>query len=84
MKDVGIKIDKILDEFAEYRANPKGAERGFGYEAARQALLELIDKEIIGADDSYNELCEYCSNWDDGRNELRDEQRAKLKNLGVE
>lgn len=47
-------------------------------EVARDKFKQAVAKHVIGEDDAYNDMCEACSNWDDGRNDLRAEQRQKL------
>jgi hypothetical protein len=43
--------------------------------------IKALILELIGEDDSYNEMCEECSDWDDGRNELRADLRKKVEEL---
>lgn len=47
------------------------------------ALLDKVDG-IIGEDDHYDDLCDECDNWDQGRNHLRYEQRTALRKLREE
>ena len=40
------------------------------------AKIKALVVDSIGEDDIYNEMCEHCNNWDEGRNDLRGEIRS--------
>ena len=40
------------------------------------AKIKALVVESLGEDDTYNEMCEHCNNWDEGRNDLRGEIRS--------
>lgn len=40
---------------------------------------KTIFLELLGTDDKYNDLCDSCSDWGSGRNDLRAELRTKIE-----
>jgi len=80
MTELDKKIDSIFNSNNHFEIN--------GYRLDKQCvkyeikqLIKDTCEEIIGEYDENDEMCEYCSDWDDGRNSLRDYQRSKFNEL---
>ena len=61
------EAETTISEFIDYIAN--------------HYISKSLVREAIGEDDAYDDLCEQCDNWDEGRNALR---RELLTKLGLE
>ena len=69
-------FEERLDEI--YFKHFSGVRKPMDIVAGKEAIIRAVE-ELIGEDDHYNDMCEQCSNWDEGRNKLRDELKAKLR-----
>lgn len=84
-------VDRLLNQVA-YRGYVagQGKDRGDGeilyiqseivVERAKDQIYSLL-MDVIGEDDKYNDFCDHCSDWDDGRNQLREELRTKIAEI---
>lgn len=52
----------------------------FNTRAALQDITRIVEG-VIGENDGYNDMCEHCNNWDEGRNDLLNEQADRLRKV---
>jgi hypothetical protein len=63
-------LDLVLRQIDKY--SEKSIQR------ARAAIHRYYTSEFnkaLGENEHYDEMCEHCNDWDDGRNELREQAR---------
>ncbi len=70
-------INKAIRDVLEEMSNGDGYLCTLGIHADPViAKIKALVVESLGEDDIYNEMCEHCNNWDEGRNDLRGEIRS--------
>lgn len=70
-------INKAIRDVLEEMSNGDGYLCTLGIHADPViAKIKALVVDSIGEDDIYNEMCEHCNNWDEGRNDLRGEIRS--------
>lgn len=69
----------LLETLASDESNPeKMIDKSL--ETALQYITRIVE-EVIGEKSSYNDMCEHCNSWDEGRNDLVYEQAERLRKV---
>ena len=74
MTDINKELDEIIRNSLDLRVDEGQAYIHDTDQAI--AKIKALVVESLGEDDTYNEMCEHCNNWDEGRNDLRGEIRS--------